>query len=137
MPSATRLRFFPSRVARSASVMVISLLLVSVLAACGKKGPVRPQLATPAEAPTEVSLQQQGNLFVLGWSIPPTNQAGIGVQDLAGFRIKRLVYDVEEGCPTCRDPQTEVAELDINSPAPGQRIGTRLYWRDLDEQLRR
>ena len=39
------------------------------------------------------------------------------------------------GCPTCRDPQNEVAELDLKYPAPAQRIGNWLYWRDLDVRI--
>ena len=50
---------------------------------------------------------------------------------MTGFRINRLAYDAAEGCPTCREPQMEVAELDIKYPDPGQRNGDRIYWRDL------
>jgi hypothetical protein len=114
--------------------MVISLLLLT-MTACGKKGPVRPKLATLPAAPQKVTLQQQGNLFVLGWTIPTVNEDGTPAEDLTGFRIKRLVYDAAEGCPTCRDPQDKVAEIDLQYPAPAQRIGKWLYWRDLDIRL--
>lgn len=124
--------FDASHAMRRTLLTAIVFLLVPLLTACGKKGPVRPHLDAPATPPTEVTLLQQGNLFVLGWTIPDSNLAGSGVHELRGFRIKRLVYDAADGCPTCREPQDEVAELDLNYPAPGQRIGTRLYWRDLD-----
>ncbi len=124
-------KFSTSRVPRPAFLITISLLLIVMLAACGKKGPVRPKVAIQLTAPVEVTLQQQGNLFVLGWTIPTNNRNG-SAADLTGFRIKRLVYDAAEDCPTCREPQMEVAELDIRYPAPGQRIGDRIYWRDLD-----
>jgi predicted small lipoprotein YifL len=126
------LRFSASRVPRPAFLIIISLLLIMMTVGCGKKGPVKPKLAALPKAPTRVTLQQQGNLFVLGWTIPTANQDGSDAEDLTGFRIKRLTYDAAEDCPTCREPQTEVAELDITYPAPGQRIGKRLYWRDLD-----
>ncbi len=116
---------------RPAFLIAISLLLIVMLIACGKKGPVRPKVARQLAAPLEVTLQQQGNLFVLGWTIPTKNQNG-SAEDLTGFRIKRLTYDATEGCPTCRDPKMEVAEIGIKHPAPGQRIGDRIYWRDLD-----
>jgi hypothetical protein len=102
---------------------------------CGKKGPVKPKLDSLPEAPKELTLRQKGNLFVLGWTIPTANEDGSAAEDLTGFRIKRLTYDAAEGCPTCREPQTEVAELEITYPAPGQRIGNRLYWRDVDIRL--
>jgi predicted small lipoprotein YifL len=125
------LDFYSSRVARLASFIIISLILI-MISGCGKKGPVRQKLATLPEAAQNLTLQQQGKLFVLGWTIPAKNQDGSKIEDLTGFRVKRLSYDSAEGCPTCREPQVEVAQLDINSPAPGQRIGNRIYWRDLD-----
>jgi len=124
-------RLSTSSVPRPAFLIIISLSLIMMTAACGKKGPVRPKVAIQLEAPTEVTLLQQGNLFVLGWTIPMENHDG-SVEDLTGFSIKRLTYDATEGCPTCREPQIEVAEIDIKYPAPGQRIGDRIYWRDLD-----
>ena len=124
-------RFSASRVPHAAFLITISLLLLVTLAACGKKGPVRPKVVRQLTAPVEVTLHQQGNLFVLGWTIPSDDQSG-STEDLTGFRIKRLVYDATEDCPTCREPQVEVAELDIRFPTPGQRIGDRIYWRDLD-----
>ena len=124
-------RFFTLHVSRLALFIIISLTL-TMMTGCGKKGPVRPKLDTLPEAPKEVTLQQQGMLFVLGWTIPEKHQDGTAVEDLTGFRIKRLTYDGAEDCPTCRDPQTEVAEIDLNHPAPAQHIGKRLYWRDLD-----
>ena len=128
-------KFSTSRVPRSTFLITSGLLLVVMLVACGKKGPVRPKLDTLPEAPEEVTLQQQGKLFVLGWTIPSRNQDGSAVEDLTGFRIKRLRYDATEDCPTCRDPQDEVAELDLKYPAPGQRIGNRFYWRDLNIRI--
>jgi len=131
MKSFSLSSFFTYRVPRTALLITISLLMILMLSACGKKGPVRPKVAIQLEAPTAVTLQQQGNLFVLGWTIPTENHNG-SAEDLTGFRIKRLTYDATEGCPTCREPQMEVAEIDIKYPAPGQRIGDRIYWRDLD-----
>jgi predicted small lipoprotein YifL len=126
------LRFSVSRAPHPALLITISLILIVMLTACGKKGPVRPKLDTLPEAPGKVTLQQQGMLFVLGWKMPSKNQDSSKVEDLIGFRIKRLTYDAADGCPTCRDPQNEVAELDLKYPAPAQRIGNQLYWRDLD-----
>jgi hypothetical protein len=127
--------FSSSRIPRSAYLIAIFLLSIIILGACGKKGPVRPKLVSLPVAPQDVTLQQQGNLFMLGWTIPPTNQDGSKPEDLTGFRIKRLVYDAVDGCPTCRDPQDEVAELDSSYPVSGQRIGKRIYWRDPDIRI--
>jgi len=124
-------KFSALRASHLTLLMIISLALV-VMTGCGKKGPVRPKLDTVPEPPQEATVQQQGMLFVLGWTIPEKHQDGTKVEDLTGFRIKRLTYDAAQGCPTCRDPQTEVAEIELKYPEPAQRIGKRLYWRDLD-----
>jgi len=121
-----------SRIPHPAFLIVISVLLIAMTSACGKKGPVRPKLDTPIPPPEEVTLQQQGTLFVLGWKIPATGREGAEGHALTGFRVKRLIYDPAEGCPTCSEPQSEVAELDIRYPEPGQRIDKHIYWRDLD-----
>ena len=131
MRSLRLFTFSAASILRAAFLVTISLSLIVSLSACGKKGPVRPKVAIQLEAPTDVTLQQQGNLFVLGWTIPSDKRVG-SVEDLTGFIIKRLTYNATEGCPTCRTPEDEVAELDIKDPAPGQRIGKRIYWRDFD-----
>jgi predicted small lipoprotein YifL len=123
--------FSASSLLHTVLLIAISLSLTLALAACGKKGPVRPKVAVELEAPTDVTLQQQGNLFVLGWTIPSDKQEG-SAGDLTGFIVKRLIYNATEGCPTCRTPEEEVAELSIKDPSPGQRIGDRIYWRDFD-----
>lgn len=122
-------RFFTPHASRL-TLLAISLLLLTLTTACGKKGPVRPKLTSQPQAPTEVTLQQQGNLFILAWTIPARNEDGSPIEDLRGFRILRLAYDAAEACPTCRDPQEQVAEFDLNYPHPGQRINQRIYWRD-------
>lgn len=116
---------------RLAPLLLLSLLLL-VGPGCGKKGPVRPKLTTPPSAPEQLTLQQQGNTFVLGWTIPAASWRGGGEEDVTGFRIRRLTYAAVDGCPTCREPQKIVAELANLNPEGGQRIGSRMYWRDLD-----
>ncbi len=118
------------RVSRLAPLVMISLLLIMMTTACGKKGPVRPKLTSRPQAPAAVTLQQQGQLFVLGWNIPTLNEDGSRVEGLKGFRVQRLAYDAADACPTCREPQEPVASLDLDFPAPAQRIGQRIYWRD-------
>ena len=115
---------------RTAPLLVLGLLLLTLLAACGRKGPVRPQLASLPAAPGDVQIAQQGIDFLLSWTIPAYNQDASPAEDLTAFRIFRLVYDAAEGCPTCRDPDVPVATITLNQPAPAVRLGKRLYWRD-------
>lgn len=112
--------------------VVIAVLFVAVaaLTACGRKGPVRPPLASLPMAPSQLVIDQQGNDFLLSWTIPAHNQDGGGAEDLNGFRIYRLVYNAVDGCPTCRDPDQRIAELHLLRPEPAVRIDKRFYWRD-------
>ena len=112
------------------SLIVISILLISILAACGKKGPVRPQQAALPVAPTELRIAQQGEDFLLSWTIPARNEDGMPAEDLAGFHVYRLIYNAADGCPTCRDPEELVAVLALAHPDPAVRLGKRIYWRD-------
>ena len=116
----------------NATLLICMLLLIVTGAGCGKKGPVRPKLDAPPSAPEQLSLQQQGSTFVLGWTIPSASRIDGAEEDVTGFRVRRLSYDAADGCPTCRDPREVVADLDIRARADGQRIGRRMYWRDLD-----
>jgi len=105
-------------------------LIISTLAACGKKGPVRPQLAALPAAPEEVLIAQQGDDFLVSWTIPARNEDGQEADDLLGFHVYRLIYNAADGCPTCRDPDELVAAIVLNHPDPAVRLGKRLFWRD-------
>jgi len=105
-------------------------LVLASLAACGRKGPVRLPLAALPQAPTQFAIDQQGNDFLLSWTIPAHNQDGAAAEDLNGFRVYRLVYNAADGCPTCRDPDQVVVDLHLLRPDPGVRIDKRFYWRD-------
>lgn len=112
------------------TLLALLLLTLSPLTACGRKGPVRPQLAALPAAPTELQLIQQGEDFLLSWAIPERNQDGAPAEDLFGFHIYRLAYVAADGCPTCRDPDELVATIVLTRPEPATRLGKRLYWRD-------
>ncbi|MDH3998623.1 MAG: hypothetical protein OET90_07265 [Desulfuromonadales bacterium] len=111
-------------------LLALLLLLAFGLAGCGKKGPVRPKLATPPPSPQNVSLHQRGADFLLSWDAP----SAADDLDLAGYRIRRLSYNAIDGCPTCRDPEESVAKIELKYPAPAQLISGRLYWFDPDVQ---
>lgn len=112
------------------TALVLLFLTLALLAACGRKGPVRPRLASLPSAPTEVSIAQQGDDFVVSWKIPERNQDGAPAEDLFAFHIYRMVYAAADGCPTCRDPEELIATITLNRPEPAVQLGKRLYWRD-------
>jgi hypothetical protein len=119
------------RASRIALAIVISLVLMPILSACGKRGPVLPQLASLPAAPTELQITQQGEDFILSWPIPEHNQDGSPVEDLVGFHVYRMAFNAAEGCPTCRDPEELVTAVKLARPEPAMRFGKRLYWRDM------
>lgn len=119
-----------SRVSRLA-FLASAVMLIATLTACGKKGPVLPSLASLPAAPTELQIAQQGENFMLSWTIPERNQDGAPAADMVGFHVYRMVYNAAEGCPTCRDPEELVAAIRVNFPEPAIRFGKRLYWRDV------
>ena len=84
--------------------LVVALLLIS----CGRKGSPKP----PEEfAPSPVKyLSARGtvNSVVLTWESPVTDASGEDLEDLAGFVVKRNIYDEEE------DPDfDEIAEIEV------------------------
>jgi hypothetical protein len=118
--------------AHRAPLIVIGLLAMTIaLAACGKKAPVQPRLTSLPAAPAELLIAQQGEDFLLSWTLPERNQDGTAVEDLIGFHVYRMTYDAAEGCPTCRDPEELVAAIQLTRPEPAVRFGRHLYWRDI------
>jgi hypothetical protein len=107
------------------------LMLLALLAACGKKGPVRPlRQPLPAAAPG-LEARQLGDRVLLSWGVPRLNQDGSPVKDLEGFRILRMRYDLTQDCPECRDTSTLLREVDLDYLREVRRVGDRLYlWDD-------
>ncbi len=114
-------------------ILILALLLLAPLAGCGAKGPVQPLAQTAPNAPSEITLHQQGNALLLSWSLPSKNQDGSELTDLAGFRVYRQSFDPVEDCPDCRDnaPLWKLVELDYLGHA--QRRNGRLFL--LDDEL--
>ncbi len=115
---------------RAVSLAMTALLLLLVLAGCGKKGPVQPLYAVPPEAPRNLQVHQQGDSFLLSWQAPARNQDGTPAEDLGSFQIFRSSFDASDGCPTCREPQELVANVALGNPEAVQQVKHRFFWRD-------
>jgi predicted small lipoprotein YifL len=114
--------------------LLILLIALTLLAGCGRKGPVRPALLPLPEAADNVVLQQRGDSLLLAWNIPTRNQDGSALTDLQGFRIFRMRFDPQKDCPECRDTSILLSDLDLEYLRQAWRIGERLYLRDGDLQ---
>lgn len=107
---------------------ILALLLLS-LAACGKRGPVRPLLHALPGAPQNLAIQQLGRQFLLSWAIPRVNQDGSPLTDLQGFQVYKMTYDPARDCPECRDTSILMESLDLDYLQGARREGDRLLLR--------
>ena len=112
-------------------LLILPLLLLA-LAACGKKGPVRPLLqALPAE-PQNLTVQQQGGRFLIAFGLPTKNQDGTPLTDLQGFQVYKMKYDPARDCPECRDTSVLLQSIDLDYLRAVRRVGDRLELWDTD-----
>lgn len=113
---------------------ILLLVLILLLAGCGRKGPVRPALLPLPAAPDNLALRQLGDGLLLAWDLPAGIQDGSPLTDLQGFRVRRMSFDAQKDCPECRDTSILLHELDLEYLRQARRIGQRLYLRDGDLQ---
>lgn len=112
--------------------LLIPLLLLLALAACGKKGPVLPLLQALPAAPPNLSVQQQGTRFLVSFGIPTKNQDGTPLADLQGFQVYKMKYDPVQDCPECRDTSVLLQSIDLDYLREVRREGDRLMLWDAD-----
>lgn len=119
---------FPNRLSSAGGSLasLCCLALLTLLPACGKKGPVQPLSGVAPAAPEDTQIIQQGDSLLLSWRLPTGETAG----DIRSYRIDRLVYAAEDGCPSCRDPQETMIRINLQAPEAAQQVRQRLYWRD-------
>lgn len=110
--------------------LVILLLLLLPLSACGKKGPLRPLLKPLPEAPGAFNIRQDGERLLLSWTQPKNNQDGSPLTDLQGFHLYRIEFDPGHDCPECRDPELPRADIDLDFLRGVVQQGERFYFWD-------
>ncbi|HEY5673658.1 MAG TPA: hypothetical protein VIR78_08135 [Malonomonas sp.] len=111
----------------------ILLLLVLLLSACGKKGPVRPlEVQRPGPA-TALELRQQGAALLLSWQLPTGNLDGSALKTPPTLDVYRMTFEPENDCPECFDRSTLLARIAADLPAPAIKVGDRYLL--LDRQV--
>lgn len=104
---------------------LLILLLLLPLAACGKKGPVRPLFKPLPAAPRQVEARQLGSDLVLSMELPERNQDGTPLGEPVSLRIFRR--ETAGGvCNECDEPQTLWREVDAEYPVGARLTGNRL-----------
>jgi hypothetical protein len=112
--------------------LLLLLICLFLTCGCGKKGPVKPLRQPLPAAPTQLTVLQQGNLMKISWQIPATNQDGSALEDLQGFNIYKMRYNLADDCPECRDISVLMRQVDLDFLKNAERQGSRLMIWDND-----
>jgi len=105
---------------------ILILMLLLLLAACGRKGPPRPLLLKLPASVQNLDIQQKGQRFLVSWGLPEVNQDGSPLTDLQGFQVFKMKYDPQRDCPECRDTSVLYATIDLDYLRDVHREGNRL-----------
>lgn len=97
--------------------LLLIIILTTVIAACGKKGPLIPPEAF-APAPVEtLAVEQKGDRFFVSWAAPAVDAGGRPLKELAGFRLyRREVLPPNEDCEECPTAYRLVKSVDLEYP---------------------
>jgi predicted small lipoprotein YifL len=113
--------------------ILFALVIITLFAACGKKGVlISPDAQLPAPV-NDLRAAQMGESFQLSWSLPTQEERGRALKDLAGFRLfKREVLPPEEDCESCPNAYRLLKSLDMEYLQDVRLSGGRMFLRDID-----
>jgi len=103
-------------------------LLMLLLCACGRKGPLMaPEGLVPARV-TDLQALQRGDALQLSWTLPTRQEGGGKLTDLAGFRIVRHeVLPPAQECTECPDAWKLLKHVDLEYLQGVERVENRLF----------
>jgi len=100
------------------------LVVLSLSAACGKKGPLIPPDGFAPPPVSALQVVQQGENFRISWLAPEQNYRGPSGTDLAGFRLyRREIKAPGDECPTCGADDLLIRTVDLEYLQDAVRIG--------------
>jgi predicted small lipoprotein YifL len=112
---------------------VLFLIIMVLLAGCGKKGALVPPEALVPAPITDLKVEQQGERFVVSWSRPARQEGGGTLSDLAGFRLfRRAVLPPGEDCEDCPTAYRLATSVDLEYPKGVAVFGEYYYFFDGD-----
>lgn len=109
---------------------LLVLFLVVGLLGCGHKGPVKPLGKAIPNAPSKLTVEQQGERFVLSWLAPDQNQDGSPLTDLDLFVLSKAIVAPDDTCPGCDRPYDIIGRVSPELLRQARRIGNRYYYWD-------
>lgn len=88
--------------AMAVMIRLFLLVILSLCAACGKRGPLVPPDGIAPPPVTALQVVQQGEGFRISWLAPEEDHRGTGTSPLAGFRLyRREVPSSAAECSAC------------------------------------
>ncbi len=108
--------------------LVLLTLLLPLALSCGRKtDPLMPASPRP-EAVTEIRIVARDGVAFLSWPIPLRNVEGKDMDraDILGFRVYRAELERDRKKARFR----QVAEIDLQAPAPAEVRDGRVFWSD-------
>jgi len=103
--------------------LIFYLILIFILVACGKKGPVRPLDVNLPGPVQNAELRQRGNELLLSWQLPASNQDNTPLKTAPDIDIYRMLFDPNDDCPECNDHSLPRFTINPELPIPAQRLG--------------
>jgi predicted small lipoprotein YifL len=105
--------------------LLLLILALLTLSACGKKGALMPPEALVPAAVSDLKVQQSGEAFRISWSAPSKEKGGRPLRDLAGFNLfKRIIAGDGTDCSTCPDSWQLLAAVDSDNPGETLKSGS-------------
>lgn len=117
---------------RRLMIRAIPLLMgLSLVAGCGKKGPLIPPDALVPAPVSNLAVAQKGERFEVTWSIPSRQLSGAPLTDLAGFMLfRRPVLPPAQDCEECPNAYSQLGKFDLEYLQGARRIGNTLLFED-------
>jgi hypothetical protein len=107
------------------SIFILSLTMVLLLAACGKKGDPLPVVAEVPGGISDVTGEVKDGVLFLSFTVPTRNKDGSNTANLAGFKIRKR-------CGTCMGDFEQWKEVRLDEKRGFTVVNGRLYVYDND-----